>query len=238
MNRINKPIAIVTGVTGCIGSAIASKLIEDGFFVVGLGRNKRKGRLVENRHGSHSFHFFSIDVCSYEQVRLFFRNGIFRSSAPRLLVACAGILELDSADNLSIDRWNKIINTNLSGTYYFIRECLKMMKKVNCGMIIPVGSRWGTSGAKNASAYSASKSALRAMVKSLQLECVDTNVRCVLVSPGSVSSKMSDCVEKEIKEKLLDAENVADLISYVSKTPEHVIFDEIFIKAFPYDYLH
>jgi len=86
-----------------------------------------------------------------------------------------------------------------------------------------------------AAAYSASKSALRALTKSMQLEYSGTKIRCILVSPGSILSKMSYSVKSNIKNDLIKANDIANLIFYISETPNYVIFDEIVIKAFPYD---
>lgn len=69
------------------------------------------------------------------------------------------------------------------------------MLKYKAGHLIAIGSRWGESGAKNASAYAASKSALRAFIRSLQLELKDTGIRPTLVSPGSVAGRMAAKVD-------------------------------------------
>lgn len=237
MEKIKKPIALITGATGCIGAAIVKKMIEDGFFVVGVGRSKSKGTAMSHKMGDDNFRFYSVDVSSYKEVRSLFEGDFFKINQLEVVVTCAGILEMDSTDCFLVENWNKIIGTNLTGTFYFLKESLGLMKECNKGTIILIGSRWGISGAKNAAAYAASKSALRALVKSIQLECANTAIKCVLVSPGSVSSDMSDYVKNDIQEKLLDASDIANLISYIAKTPSHVIFDEIVIKAFPYDFI-
>ena len=238
MSTIKKPIALITGATGCIGSAITKKMINNGFFVVGIGRNKLKGIRMNHELGKKNFSFHSIDVGSYEEIESMFKEDIFKNNTLELVITCAGILKMDKTDNFPVESWNEIIKTNLTGTFYFLKESLKLMKKNNRGSIISIGSRWGESGAKNAAAYSASKSALRALIKSVQLECVNTKIRCLLISPGSVSSDMSNYVKNDISDKLLDARDIAELIAYISKTPDHVIFDEITMKAFPYDLLN
>lgn len=188
-----------------------------------------------NEVAIRNYRFLPVDIRSYEEINNLFKIDLLRNNKLELVITCAGILEMGPTDSFSIDSWNKTMETNLSGTFYFLKESLKLMKNHSGGTIISIGSRWGISGAKNAAAYSASKSALRALVKSVQLECVNTGLRCILVSPGTVASDMSDYVKNDIQEKLLDSNDIANLISYIAKTPNHVIFDEIVIKAFPYD---
>lgn len=237
MKKIKKPIALITGATGYIGAAIVRKIIEDGFFVIGIGKSKSKGAAMIYEMGEDNFKFYSVDVSSHKEVQSLFEDDFLQSNKLELVITCAGILEMGKTNCFSAGSWNKIIGTNLTGTFYFLRESLEIMKKNNKGNIVLIGSRWGISGARNAAAYSASKSALRALVKSVQFECVDTKIKCMLISPGSVVSNMSDYVKKDIQEKLLDTSDIANLISYVIKTPNHVIFDEIVIKAFPYDFI-
>lgn len=233
-----KQIVVVTGVTGCMGSSITEKMINEGYFVVGIGRNKTKGEKMCKKMGKRNFVFYSIDTGLQNEVHELFKSKLLDNNRLKAVITCAGILKMENTDKFDFNDWNNIINTNLSGTFYFLKEALRIMKNNKNGMIIPIGSRWGISGANKAAAYSASKSALRALVKSIQLECVNTQVRCILVSPGSVASNMSNYVKNDIQDKLLDAEDIANIISYIINTPSHVIFDEIVIKAYPYDVMH
>jgi 3alpha(or 20beta)-hydroxysteroid dehydrogenase len=238
MEKIKKPVALITGATGCIGGAIVKRMISDGFFVLGIDKNEKKGATMIHEVGENNFRFYAMDVSSYGEIKSLFAGKFLNINKIEVVVTCAGILEMEKVDCFSVKSWDKTIGINLTGTFYFLKECLRLMKKSDKGIIIPIGSRWGISGARNAAAYSASKSALRALVKSVQLECVDTKIRCVLVSPGSVASDMSNYVKNDIEEKLLANDDIANLISYIAKTPDYVIFDEIVIKAFPYDFLN
>lgn len=235
MNNNQKPLALITGATGIIGSAIAKKMSEDGFYIIGVGRNKRKGDDLLKDIGKENGSFYEIDLKVYRNITDFFRNNVINFSNFAVVVMCAGILRMSKTEQFEHKNWQEIIDINVSSTFFVIQESLKIMKKNNKGLIIAIGSRWGNSGAVNATAYSASKAAVKAMIKSIQLEYINTRIRSILISPGSVESKMSDLVNINIKEKLLRAEDIANLISYIAKTPENVIFDEIVIKAFPYD---
>lgn len=231
----NRKLAIITGATGCIGSSVAIKLAEEGYYVIGIGKYKKGARKIINKIGKNNCEFYFFDVALKKDVSRFFREKILRKGKLNLVVLCAGVLHMNNIEEFSYPAWKNTIETNISGIFYFLQESVKIMKKEENGLIILIGSRWGTSGAKGAAAYSASKSALKALTKSVQLECSEKKVRCILISPGSVFSEMSNSVNKNIKNKLIRAIDIANLIFYISETPDYIIFDEIIIKAFPYD---
>lgn len=236
MDTKNRKIAIITGATGCLGSSVALKLVNEGYYVIGVGK-KEDSRVTNliNKIGKNNCEFHFFDVASKSDVASFFRKKVLGKGNLKLVVLCAGILKMSAVDRVTFLDWKRTIDTNISGIFYFLQESIKIMKKEREGLIILIGSRWGISGAKMAAAYSASKSALRALTKSMQLEYSGTKIRCILVSPGSILSKMSDSVKSNIKNDLIKANDIANLIFYISETPNYVIFDEIVIKAFPYD---
>ena len=231
-------IAVVTGATGKIGSAIANKLIGDGYTVFAIGRDEKKGQELEKLLHGKTYRFCCLDVKNEVEVRQFFEQHRNELMSIELLVTCAGILELGNFEKSKIDLWQGVIDTNLYGTLYFVYHALPLMKKNGKGLIVAIGSRWGESGATKAAAYSASKSALRAFIKSLQLECVGTGVRPILLSPGSVAGGMSNQVDAYIKDKLLSPADVAQMVSFIASSPDNVIFDEISMKAFAHDLTH
>ncbi len=235
MNNNKKQLALITGATGVIGSAVVKKLSNDGYYIIGIGRDQRKSNNLLQNIGQENGSFHNIDLGRHSNIINFFRNNAFGYQNLSLVVMCAGILKMDKTVQFNHTDWQKIIDINVSSTFFIIQESLKIMQKNNQGLIIVIGSRWGSSGAVNAAAYSASKAALKAMIKSIQLEYINTHIRSILVSPGSVESEMSDLVNPNIREKLLKPEDIANLISYIVKTPENVVFDEIIIKSFPYD---
>ncbi len=227
--------ALVTGATGDIGGAITAKLVEQGYFVVATGRNTRKGKELVRDLGAQNCQFRSADLRKPDAVSKLVSDRMFDSYPLHVVVACAGTLKMQPTARVSSSDWQVTLDTNLTGVFTTLQAGLKKMLKSKTGHLIAIGSRWGESGAKNAAAYASSKSALRAFIRSLQLELKDTGIRPTLISPGSVAGRMAVSVDRKSANKYIAPQDVANLISYVISTPDTVIFDEIKIKAYQYD---
>ncbi len=231
-------IALVTGATGTIGSAITRRLIEAGYCVYAVGRDQCKGVELRSSFPTAVVQFHHVDVKDEAQVRNFFERNHDVLKNLELLVTCAGILDMSTFEKGEMSRWRDVIDTNLFGTFHCVYHTLPLMKARKKGVIIAIGSRWGESGAPKAAAYAASKSALKGFIKSLQFECVGSGVRPILLSPGSVAGEMSARVNAQSKEQLLDAATLAGMVSFIASSPENAIFDEWTVKAFDYDLSH
>ncbi|WP_040006558.1 SDR family oxidoreductase [Fibrisoma limi] len=233
---IQKRVAVVTGVTGDIGIAVANALIKDGFYVIGVARNESKPYYLDSIQDRSSFHFYKLDVANIEEVQYFFASTLILNCNIECLVTCAGILEMKNIYDTDEVSWNKIIDINLNGTFYFFRLSIqKIRKDGNKANLFAIGSRWGQDGHRNSIAYNTSKSALKAFVKSAQLDLLGSSIRAFLISPGSVAGSMSNSVDNSLTTKLIEPTQIADLIRFVNKSDTNIIFDEITIKANPYD---
>ena len=232
---MHRELAVITGITGALGSAIAMTLAEAGYFVVGAARDAKRGRSLVRKIGVKRSRFYRVDVGSESSIRRMFSKRLFKESHLSAVITCAGILERGSVSEFRPASWKRSVRVNLSGVFFTLQQSLKLLEKQRGGLIIVIGSRWGSSGAAGAAVYATTKSALRAMVRSIQLEYANTPIRALLVSPGSVESRMSRSVDPSARGKLLDPRDVAELVLFLIRTPAHVIFDEIGIKAYAYD---
>ena len=233
---MKKRAAIVTGVTGDIGVAVANALIKEGLFVIGVARNEADFNIFDNIVNDSCFHFYKLDVGNIDEVRCFFSSSLLEDCFIECLVTCAGILEMTNIYEIDEPHWTRTINTNLNGTFYFFKfSILKIRNDNNTATLYAIGSRWGQDGNRNSIAYSTSKSALRAFIKSAQLDLLHSTSRAFLISPGSVAGSMSNSVDTSQKAKLIDPNQIAKLIIFINKSDINVIFDEITIKANPYD---
>ncbi|MEO9930146.1 SDR family oxidoreductase [Rhodopirellula bahusiensis] len=229
--------AVITGATGDIGNAIARRLSQENYFVLASGRRSDAGRLLADEIGTDRCCFISADVCDENDVSALFSHECIAGREVDLVVISSGVLQMGSVLNLTLESWREQVGTNLCGCFLVVRRAIQRMIKQNSGTVIIIGSRWGASGAKGAAAYSASKAALRGFCKSVQCDLLGSNVRCMLVSPGSVRSSMSDSVNSDIEMQLLSPDDVAGLVVFLSSTPQHVVFDEVIVKASPFDFV-
>lgn len=229
-----KKLVVVTGATGTLGMAVCRELINDGYYPVAVARSKDDlVRLAAEYPGK--IHTYACDVGNSDQIAGLFDEAPFTQNATLSgVVTCAGILKMGDTASFDIELWDSILRTNISGTYYTFRNAIPRMRN-NGGVLIAIGSRWAD-GAKNAVAYSASKAALRGMIRAMQKEFAGTAIRPVLVSPGSIASNMSDSVNADTSVlDILHAEDIAATILHILRSPQRAIFEEVTVKAYNYD---
>jgi len=139
-----------------------------------------------------------MDVRDEAQVDAYF------AGLPRLdvLIANAGVTRDVTMIGLTADDFNAVIDTNLRGTFLCVRAALKLMMKQRSGHILLVGSRSGKNGPRGQAAYSASKAGLVAFAQSVAKEYGARNIRCNVVLPGFLETKMTSTVTPKRLEEI------------------------------------
>jgi 3-oxoacyl-[acyl-carrier protein] reductase len=124
-----------------------------------------------------------------------------------ILVNNAGIWKKSEIENLSLDKWNKTININLTGTFLFTKYTVPVMKKNKFGRIINISSTAGQRGEAFYSHYAASKGGIIAFTKSLAVELGEYNITVNSVAPGWVKTDMTkDVFENKYEERKINSE--------------------------------
>lgn len=161
-------IALVTGSSGGIGSAVAERLAHDGYTVVGL----------------------DADVTSPGQVEAFVDRVESETGPIRALVNSAGVLRPGRAVDLSDADWADTLAVNASGVFHVSRAVARRMIPRRSGSIVTVASNASRTARQNMAAYAASKAAATAFTKCLGLELAEFGIRCNVVAPGSTDTPM------------------------------------------------
>ena len=109
-----------------------------------------------------------------------------------VLVNNAGISFAKPIDEMTLDEWRKVMNVNLDGVFLGTKRAIRAMKTSGGGSIINVASVSGIKPSPTASAYCASKAAIRMFSKTAAIECADakTGIRVNVVTPGGVKTPM------------------------------------------------
>jgi NAD(P)-dependent dehydrogenase (short-subunit alcohol dehydrogenase family) len=186
----NTKTILVTGAGSGIGRAIAQRLSKNNYALILLGRNLKN--LEETRHSlknPEKHQNISCDIRFSKNIA----KALEKSKIDSLyaLVANAGI----GGENhyLSNDRWHEIIETNLTGTYNTIQECLPYLKK-NKGpfkKIVILASILARLGVPGYSAYCASKAGLLGLNRSLAIELTQDKILVNAICPGWVDTEMA-----------------------------------------------
>ncbi len=222
-----KRIALITGASGGIGSAIALKLAEAGYSVVLQYRNNRESveRLIALLPSSTDYLCVPCDLRDADSVRNLVSEIHLRFGSVSLLVNCAGValpqkLFADTTD----EEYDLIFDTNVRAVIRLTRLLTDELRQ-NHGSIVNVSSMWGVTGASCEVLYSASKAAVIGFTKALAKELAPSDVTVNTVAPGLIQTAMNAHLSPEDLEafrldtplnRLGTPEDVADAVLYLA----------------------
>jgi NAD(P)-dependent dehydrogenase (short-subunit alcohol dehydrogenase family) len=204
MNQPRK-IAIVTGAGSGIGRAVAIALFKDGWSVVLAGR--RHSQLIETANACDVEQTLVVptDITNPESVQHLFRQTLKSFGRLDLLFNNAGInVPAKPFEELTLQEWQSVINTNLTGAFLCAQEAFKIMKHQNPGggRIINNGSISAHVPRPNSAPYTASKHAVTGLTRSISLDGRAFNIACGQIDIGNASSEMT----KKMEEGVLQAD--------------------------------
>ena len=214
-----KKIALVTGGSGGIGSAVCRSLASAGWTVgVGYFRNKAGAEALAKEIGGFPAY---ADVSRPEEVEAMFTAA----GEVELLVNNAGVAHYGLITDLTYGDWRALMAVNLDGAFLCCRAAVPGMVRRKRGNIIIISSMWGQVGASCEAAYSASKAGLLGLTTALAKELAPSGVRVNCVAPGVVRTPMlKDFSEEDLEnlrletplERLGEPEDVAALVEYLA----------------------
>ena len=221
---------MVTGGTRGIGLAIAEALALAGAGVAICGRtpdnvesavrqltNKSKSKVVGK----------VADVRSSTEVGSFFEYLDRELGQVDIVVNNAGVGIFKSTAELSVEEWQKTLDTNLSGVFYCCREALRRIRNRG-GYIINISSLAGKNAFAGGAAYNASKFGLNGLSEAMMLDHRNENVKVSYILPGSVATEFSSSSGGE-KWKIAP-EDVAEIVLMLLKTPARTLISRVEVR--------
>lgn len=177
--------AVVTGGSRGIGRHIAVALHNAGASVAITGRDADTLRAAAETIGERC-RAYVCDQRDPSAIRSMAAEAIEAMGAPDILVNNAGVYRGGHVAGLSLDRWNDIIDTNLTGVFVTTQAFLRAMLERERGDIFMISSTSGKKGDPGTAAYSASKFGLQGFSQALMHEVRDRNIRVMVLNPSSV----------------------------------------------------
>jgi 3-oxoacyl-[acyl-carrier protein] reductase len=228
MKSLENKKAIITGGGRGLGKATAIAFANEGIDVAITGRNEAtlKATVSEIEKLGVKAIYAVFDVGNYEEVKTGIQSIIERFETVDILVNNAGIAAFGTFNEMKVEQWSQIIQTNVMGMYYVTKEVLPYLIAKNEGDIINVSSTAGLSGNATTSAYSASKFAVIGMSESLMKEVRKNNIRVCTLTPSTIASDMSidlGIANKDSEDSVLQPEDFAELIVAGLKLPRRAM---------------
>ena len=231
MNKI-----LVTGASGGIGSAIADQFAKDEQTLILTSSSKDTLTLLKNKYGNSNFYYnlnFNDSKSLDESLKLISEEHKDLS----VIVNNAGITEDSIILRMKQEQWEKVIQANLSSNFSIIKNLLPNMIKQKYGKIIGISSVVAISGNPGQSNYVAAKSGMIGFYKSLALEVASRNINVNVISPGFISSPMTDKLNDKQKDQILQKipmnrfgqpNEIANLVKFLSSDYSNYITGQNF----------
>ena len=203
MFDLSGKVALVTGASGGIGSAIAEALHRQGASVALSGRRADALAALAGRLGEGA-HAVPCDLADREALAALPERAAEALGAPAtILVHCGGITRDGLALRMKDEDWQEVLEVNLSAGFVLARACLRGMIRQRWGRLIFITSVVGTTGNAGQANYAASKAGLAGMVKALAAEAAARGVTANCVAPGFIETAMTAALADAQKEALL-----------------------------------
>lgn len=230
---LSSQVALVTGASRGIGAAIAESLARAGASLYLTARSESGLQRTQQRLAEigAAAAYTSADITQEADIKRVVKEVYALRGRLDILINCAGIgvfgpfLETSTAD------WDRIMATNVRGSFLVCRESVPLMAKGGGGCIVNIASVVGVKGYVNQSAYTASKHALMGLTKVLAQEVQPLGIRVHIVCPGGVDTDMASQARPDLERSgLIQPSEVADVVLFLVSQRGNAIVDQINLR--------
>jgi 3-oxoacyl-[acyl-carrier protein] reductase len=236
----NKKVVLVTGGARGIGRSIVLNMSKNNYDII-INYNQSHvaandlAKEVKNISDS-KIQVVQADVSNESQVQKMFLEISQEFSGVDVLINNAGITKDGLSMRMKIEDWDSVINTNLRGSFLCSQASIKSMMSNRWGRIINISSVIGLHGNLGQSNYSASKSGLIGLTKSMSKELASRNITVNAIAPGFIKTEMVETISEKIQEGILsrismnrfgESEDVAYLVEFLASKKANYITGQV-----------
>lgn len=212
---------LITGASRGIGRATALCFASHGYETI-LTCSRSMAALEEVKKEMEETyrtpcHIYQCDGGNYEEVSNLFSH----ISSLDVLVNNAGMAYFGLTQDMPLEDWHRVLDTNLSSVFYTCKHAIPIMLSQGTGRIINISSIWGNAGASMEVAYSATKGGINSFTKALAKELAPNNIPVNAIAFGVIDTAMNDCLTLEDK-KILRSDIPADRFGTPAEAAEMI----------------
>jgi meso-butanediol dehydrogenase / (S,S)-butanediol dehydrogenase / diacetyl reductase len=189
--------ALITGAGSGIGAAVAHRLAADGFGVCLTGRRAAPLQALAEELGGMAV---VADTGEPDEIEAAVAAAVARYERLDALVCCAGTGAGGAVADQTLERWNRVLATNLTGVFLACRAALPHLVDAR-GCVVTISSLGGLRAAPASAAYCASKAGVIMLTQSIALDYGPHGVRANCVCPGWIRTEMADAAMASLAEE-------------------------------------
>jgi len=219
-------VALVTGGTRGIGEAISLALKGAGYNVVATyAGNEEAANKFTADTGIKTYKF---DVSDFDACQAAVEQVEGDVGPIEVLVNNAGITRDGTMHRMSFEKWNEVIQTNLSSCFNMCRAVIEGMRDRSFGRIVNIGSVNGQAGQYGQVNYAAAKSGIHGFTKALAQEGATKGITVNAIAPGYIATEMVRAVPENVLEKIVATIPVGRLgeASEIARAVEFLVADD------------
>ncbi|SKB32013.1 hypothetical protein SAMN05660776_0361 [Salegentibacter holothuriorum] len=229
MSSLKGKVAFITGGSKGIGYGVAQSLLDLGMKVAITSRSKEAAENAAKELSATDALGLEADVRNYESQEKAVKAAIDKFGQLDVMVANAGIGHFGSIDELSPEKWQETIDTNLTGVFYSVKSSLDALEKSK-GYLITISSLAGTNFFAGGAAYNASKFGLTGFTQAVMLDLRQKGINVSTIMPGSVATHFNDHTPNEKDAWKIQPEDIGELVVDLLKMNKRTLPSKIEVR--------
>ncbi|MGE9313035.1 SDR family oxidoreductase [Niabella sp. CJ426] len=229
MTNIENKVAYITGGTKGIGFGIAKVLLENGIKVAISGRNIEAVEKAKLDLKNPNVLALKSDVRNFDDEVKAVEKIVETYGKLDIVIANAGLGKFAAVDELTLEDWNAMIDTNLTGVFHTLKATVDQLKQ-NKGYYISIASLAGTNFFAQAAGYNASKFGVVGFTQAAMLDLRNYDIKCTTIMPGSVTSQFNDHIPSEADEWKIQPSDLGQIVVDLLKMNPNVLPSKIEVR--------
>jgi|SRR5690554_5075765 len=229
MNNIENKVAYITGGSKGIGYGIAEALLKAGMKVAISGRNPKAIQRAKEKLGNDHVLALVSDVRNYEDEQRATTAILKEFGRLDVVIANAGVGKFSPVYEMSLEDWNMMIDTNLTGVFHTLKASAEQLIQ-NKGYYISIASLAGTNFFAQGAGYNASKFGVVGFTQAAMLDLRAHDVKCTTIMPGSVTSHFNEHTPNEKDGWKIQPEDIGQMVVHLLEMNPNVLPSKIEVR--------